>query len=98
MIDIHTHGIGGYDTRTTVEDHILRMAAIHGSHGVEAILPTIYPATIRVMRENMTVVRRAMDIQKSGALSRNAEALETRRSQQNEYPGFTIPVTNPAAI
>lgn len=98
MIDIHTHGIGGYDTRTTVEDHILRMAALHGSYGVEAIIPTIYPATIRVMRENMAVVRRAMEIQKSGAGSQNPEADEKRIYRDRESPGLTTPVKKPATI
>jgi len=65
VVDIHTHGIGGYDTRTTVEEHILKIAEIHGSHGVSEIISTIYPATIEVMRENMAVVKRAMELQKS---------------------------------
>ncbi len=65
IIDIHTHGIGGYDTRTTVEDHILKIAEIHGSYGVSEIIPTIYPATIKVMREHMEVVRKAMEKQKN---------------------------------
>jgi N-acetylglucosamine-6-phosphate deacetylase len=65
IIDIHTHGIGGYDTRTTVEEHILRIAEIHGSQGVSEIIPTIYPATIKVMRENMAVVKKAMELQKA---------------------------------
>jgi N-acetylglucosamine-6-phosphate deacetylase len=64
--DIHTHGIGGYDTRTTVEDHILKIAAIHGSCGVSEILLTIYPATIKLMRENMALVREAMKRQAGG--------------------------------
>src|SRR3972149_6986752 len=66
IIDIHTHGIGGYDTRKATEEAILRMAEIHGSSGVSAILPTIYPDTIEVMRENMMVVKRAMDIKGGG--------------------------------
>ena len=66
IIDIHTHGIGGYDTRKATEEAILRMAEIHGSSGVSAILPTIYPDTIQVMRENMMVVKRAMDIKGGG--------------------------------
>jgi N-acetylglucosamine-6-phosphate deacetylase len=73
VIDIHTHGIGGYDTRTTVEEHILRMAEIQGSQGVSEIIPTIYPATIKVMRENMAVVKKAMELQKSEASSQEPE-------------------------
>src|SRR3989337_1849842 len=65
IIDIHTHGIGGYDTRRATEEAILKMAEIHGASGVSAILPTIYPDTIQVMRENMMVVKRTMDIQRS---------------------------------
>lgn len=65
LVDIHTHGIAGYDTRTTSEEHILKMAEIHGSFGVAAIVPTIYSATTRVMRDNMMVVRRAMEMQRA---------------------------------
>ncbi len=63
IIDTHTHGIGGYDTRTTDVDHILRIAEIHGSYEVSEILLTIYPSTIRVMRENMETIKRAMEKQ-----------------------------------
>lgn len=63
IIDIHTHGIGGYDTRTTTEMDILKMAELHASSGVSRILPTIYPDEIEAMRENMMAVKRAMEIQ-----------------------------------
>ncbi|MBI3592375.1 MAG: amidohydrolase family protein, partial [Nitrospirae bacterium] len=75
IIDIHTHGIGGYDTRTTDFDHILKIAEIQSSHGVSEIIPTIYPATIKVMSENMEVVRKAMDIQKSAGRSQEAKII-----------------------
>ncbi len=65
VIDVHTHGIGGYDTRTTVAEHILRIAGIHGEHGVSEIIPTIYPATVKIMRENMAVIKEAMELQKA---------------------------------
>src|SRR4030067_3571279 len=65
IIDIHTHGIGGYDTWKATEEAILKMAEIHGSRGVPGILPTIYPDTIQVMRGNMLAVKKAMDIQRS---------------------------------
>ncbi len=63
IIDIHTHGIGGYDTRTTDFKHLLNIAHLHGLKGVEEILLTIYPATIKLMRENMENIRKAMEIQ-----------------------------------
>ncbi len=64
IIDIHTHGIGGYDTRTTDEQNILKIAEIQASCGVSEIIPTIYPDTVEVMRENMFAVKKAMEIQK----------------------------------
>ena len=65
VIDIHTHGIGGYDTRANLIEDILKIAEIHGSYGVSEILLTIYPAPIKAMRENMDTVKKAMEIQDS---------------------------------
>jgi len=66
IIDIHTHGIGSYDTRTSNPAHILKIAEIHGRYSVSEIIPTIYPAQIEKMRENMEAVKKAMEMQKSG--------------------------------
>jgi N-acetylglucosamine-6-phosphate deacetylase len=63
IIDIHSHGIGGYDTRTTDVHHILKIAEIHGSHGVSEILLTIYPSSIKMMRKHMETAKRAMELQ-----------------------------------
>lgn len=65
FIDIHTHGIGKYDTKTGSPENILKMAALHASQGTGSILPSIYPDSIDQMRKNMEAVRRAMEIQKS---------------------------------
>lgn len=67
FIDIHVHGAAEYDTRTRRQDDILRIATIHGERGTAALLPTVYPASIEVMRENMTAIRRAMSGQRAGA-------------------------------
>jgi N-acetylglucosamine-6-phosphate deacetylase len=67
FIDIHVHGAAEYDTRTRRQDDILRIASIHGERGTAALLPTVYPASIEVMRENMTAIRRAMSGQRAGA-------------------------------
>jgi len=64
-IDIHVHGIGGYDTRTTDEEDILKIAGILGSYGVSEFIPTIYSAPIKVMRENMKAIKKAMEKQHS---------------------------------
>ena len=74
-IDIHTHGIGGYDTRTDKEDDILKIAEIHGSHGVSEIVLTIYPSAMKVMRENMMTVRKAMEKQHSKLRTPNSSLI-----------------------
>jgi N-acetylglucosamine-6-phosphate deacetylase len=63
-IDIHIHGVGGYDTRTGSEDDILKIAEALGSHGVSEIIPAIYPSSVNEMRKNMMAVRKAMEKQK----------------------------------
>ena len=65
IFDIHTHGINGHDTQTQSADDIIKIAEIHGSHGVSDIIPTIYPASIELMRQNMEAVKKAMAIQKN---------------------------------
>ncbi len=67
LLDIHVHGAGDHDTRTRRQDDILQVADIHGKHGTSALMPTIYPGPIDVMRENMGAVRRAMETQREGA-------------------------------
>lgn len=69
VVDVHTHGIGGFDTRTESAEDILKIAEIHAGHGVNAIIPTVYPGPIEVMRTNMAAVREAQEKQKGrGAL------------------------------
>jgi len=71
FIDLHTHGIGRYDTKTTKPDHILKMAELHGNDGIAGILPTIYSGPIDTMRDNMEAVRKAMETQQSAVSSQN---------------------------
>jgi N-acetylglucosamine-6-phosphate deacetylase len=92
VTDIHIHGIGGYDTRTTVEDHILRIAAMHGSYGVSEILLTIYPAAIKLMRENMAIVREAMKRQDGG----ENQAQENRKPARIAGLHLEGPFLNPS--
>lgn len=63
VIDIHTHGIGGFDTFSATEEQMLQIAEIHGSHGVSEIILTIYSATLKTMRENMRTIKKAMEMQ-----------------------------------
>src|SRR3990172_5869865 len=60
-----THGVGGFDTRTSNPIDIIRIAEIQASLDISAIIPTIYPDTIEIMRNNMMAVKKAMDLQKS---------------------------------
>ena len=80
-IDIHTHGIGGYDTRTTDENHILKIAEILGSQGVSEIIPAIYPASIDEMRRNMMAVRKAMEFQQSRVSSQGSGVSQKKDSR-----------------
>lgn len=65
LVDLHTHGIGNYDTKTENPDNILKMAMLYAKAGTTAFLPTIYSGTIRQMRANMEAVRTAIGIQKT---------------------------------
>ncbi len=67
LIDIHVHGADEYDTRTRRQDDILPVAGRHGERGTGAILPTVYPGPVDMMRENMSAIRRAMEFQRQGA-------------------------------
>ncbi len=63
-IDIHTHGIGGFDTRDATVGGILRIAEIQGASEVSEILLSIYPGPIETMRQQMELVRKAMEEQR----------------------------------
>ncbi len=78
ITDVHTHGIGGYDTRTSDAEHLLRIAEIHGSFGVDQIILTVYPAGIKVMRENIAMIGEAVRIQQSGDFSLRPEFASAR--------------------
>jgi N-acetylglucosamine-6-phosphate deacetylase len=71
-IDIHIHGVGGYDTRTTDENHILKVAEILGSQGISEIVLTIYPSSTDEMRKNMMAVRMVMEEQLSAISSQQS--------------------------
>lgn len=67
FIDLHTHGINRYHTKTIHPEEILKIAELHGRAGTSAILPAVYPAPIDVMRKNIEAVKKAMAVQ--GGLS-----------------------------
>ena len=82
FIDIHTHGIGKYDTRTGSPENIMQMASLHSMMGTGSILPTIYPDSIDEMRNNMEAVRRAMETQnRSETSSKESEVKKSINKQ-----------------
>ncbi|GAB4412195.1 MAG: N-acetylglucosamine-6-phosphate deacetylase [Thermodesulfovibrionales bacterium] len=89
FIDLHTHGIGRCDTKTTNPDDILKMAELHGKAGTAAILPAIYSDTIDEMRKNMEAVRRAMEIQKARGKGQGVRIKDFRLTT-NDYRLSTI--------
>lgn len=105
-IDLHTHGIGRYDTRTSRPEDILKMAELYGKAGTTAFLPTIYSGTITEMRQNMKAVREAMEIQSSESGVRNSELkskTQNPKSKMDALPSAIIlgvhlegPFLNPA--
>jgi N-acetylglucosamine-6-phosphate deacetylase len=66
-IDLHVHGLGRFDTRTTVPGELLKLAASQARAGVSAILPAIYSGPVEAMRSQMAAVCEAMRIQRAGA-------------------------------
>lgn len=79
-IDIHTHGIDGFDTRSGADDDILKIAEISGSYGISEIVLAIYPSSIEVMRENMMTIKKAMEKQDTGYMMQDI-GFEAKKDQ-----------------
>jgi N-acetylglucosamine-6-phosphate deacetylase len=78
IIDLHTHGIDGVDTRTEDADQILGIAETQGREGVSNILLSVYSGPITVMRKHMEAVRRAMESQETSL----RQTLNTEKSER----------------
>ncbi|MDQ7786929.1 MAG: hypothetical protein RDU01_04925 [Thermodesulfovibrionales bacterium] len=93
IIDIHTHGVSGYDTRTADSTHILKIAKIHGSSGVSDILLAVYPSSLDVMRNQMETIKKAIGRQKAGQDARKKTKKislpEIRHQGSAKQPVFT---------
>lgn len=63
IIDVHTHGFGGHDSKGAGPGDILRMARAQGELGIDAIVVAIYSAPVDEMRGDMAAVKKAMEIQ-----------------------------------
>lgn len=60
FVDIHTHGLGKFDTRTSDPEMILEFSSLQHENGTEMLLPTLYPAPIKTMRARMKAISEAM--------------------------------------
>src|ERR1700690_2029113 len=67
FLDLHTHGIGKYDTRTNNASDLLKVADLHGRAGTDALCFAIYAGPVDVMRQNIDAVRKAIELQKKEA-------------------------------
>ncbi len=80
FLDIHTHGIRQYDTKTSDPQDILKISELHAKAGTAAILPAIYSSSIVNMRKNMEAVRKAIkrqgsEIKKSSIVNRQSSII-----------------------
>ena len=63
IIDLHTHGIGGLDTRNAAPLQILKIAQTQAAHGISEIMLSVYPGSIEAMRWHMMIIQKAMERQ-----------------------------------
>jgi N-acetylglucosamine-6-phosphate deacetylase len=83
IVDIHTHGLRGYDTRTENPDDILKIAELHGALGITDIVPTIYPGPVSVMRKHMAAAKEAMERQRATLGDQRSATMDPRLKTQN---------------
>jgi N-acetylglucosamine-6-phosphate deacetylase len=70
VIDLHTHGVEGFETRSAEAGTMLRIAGVQGGAGVSAVLLSLYPGPLPAMRAQMAAVKSAMERQAPGSLAR----------------------------
>jgi N-acetylglucosamine-6-phosphate deacetylase len=67
FIDLHTHGLAGFDSRSGKPEDYLHWAAAMKAHGTDGFLPTLFPGPADVMRGQLKAIRSAMSEQREGA-------------------------------
>ncbi|MHB8174441.1 MAG: N-acetylglucosamine-6-phosphate deacetylase [Nitrospirota bacterium] len=65
IIDLHTHGLAGFDSRSDNPGDYLKWAAAMKAYGTDAFLPTLFPGPVEAMRGQLKAIRGAMSEQKS---------------------------------
>jgi N-acetylglucosamine-6-phosphate deacetylase len=66
-IDLHLHGIDGYDTKNADPQSVARIAECEGRAGVSQIVLSICSGPVPEMRHQIDAVRQAMKYQTAGA-------------------------------
>lgn len=97
IIDIHTHGLGGYDTRTTSVEHLLKIAEYQAACGVSEIILTLYPSAVHEMRHQMDTIRKAIEMQQSSRWKPQMRR-ENRASADNDRSAVASPVGRGQAV
>jgi N-acetylglucosamine-6-phosphate deacetylase len=64
FIDLHTHGLAGFDSRSDRPEDYLKWAAAMKAHGTDGFLPTLFPGPVDVMRGQLAAIRGAMSEQR----------------------------------
>lgn len=68
LIDLHTHGAGGYSFTDSSPDEVVKGCNVHLAHGTTSILPTVMAAPFAVMRKSTADIAAA---KKSGMVMGN---------------------------
>ncbi len=66
FIDLHTHGLAGFGSRSERPEDYLGMSAAMKAHGTDAFLPTLFPGPADAMRARLAAVKKAMEERGSG--------------------------------
>ncbi len=68
IIDLHTHGLAGFGSRSDRPEDYLKMAAAMKAHGTDAFLPTLFPGPVNIMRGRLAAIKKAMEQKSAPAI------------------------------
>ncbi len=68
IIDLHTHGLAGYGSRSERPEDYLEMASAMKAHGTDAFLPTLFPGPVETMRAQLSAIKKAMEERSARAI------------------------------
>lgn len=75
LIDLHTHGLTGLDSRSRKPEDYLKLALSMKAHGTDAFLPTLFPGPVDEMRGQMGAIKLAMELQGGSSPSSQAATI-----------------------